>query len=135
MPSRLSWRSCTCGYRRQDHRGAEVAAPINTDNPDTDQCAEAVRQGPWGAVDDELAQLRDCGFEPEAILAPTAVFYDPDETVLPAQHPRWLAEPIPNSILAITHALGHRASDEDCTPDLRCMYGWLAGQDHLVPTG
>jgi len=30
-------------------------------NPDTDQYAAAVRQGPWGAVDDELAQLGDWG--------------------------------------------------------------------------
>jgi pimeloyl-ACP methyl ester carboxylesterase len=108
---------------------AEVASLVDPDNPDTDQYAEAVREGPWGAVDDELAQLGDWGFEPEAILAPTAIFYDPDETVLPAQHPQWLADHIPNSTLTITHTLGHRASGEDRTPDLRRMYGWLAGQD------
>lgn len=105
---------------------AEVAALVDPYNPDTEQYAEAVRQGPWGAVDDELAQLGDWGFEPEAIVAPTAIFYDPDETVLPPQHPRWLAEHIPNSTLVVTPTLGHRASDEDKTPDLRRMYGWLA---------
>lgn len=108
---------------------AEVAALVDPDNPDTDQYAEAVRQGPWGAVDDELAQLGDWGFEPEAIASPTAIFYDPFETVLPPQHPQWLADHIPNSTLVITHTLGHRASDEDPTPDLRQMYGWLAGND------
>jgi pimeloyl-ACP methyl ester carboxylesterase len=76
---------------------AEVAALVDPGNPQTDQYAEAVRQGPWGAVDDELAQLGDWGFELGAIVAPTAIFYDPDETVLPPQHPRWLAEHIPNS--------------------------------------
>jgi pimeloyl-ACP methyl ester carboxylesterase len=65
-------------------------------------------------------------FEPEAIVAPTAIFYDPDETVLPPQHPTWLGEHIPNSTLVITPTLGHRSSDEDPTPDLRRMYGWLA---------
>jgi pimeloyl-ACP methyl ester carboxylesterase len=105
---------------------AEVAALVDPDNPDTDQYAEAVRQGPWGAVDDELAQLGDWGFEPEAIVAPTAIFYDPDETVLPPQHPQWLAKHIANSTLVVTPTLGHRASDEDRTPDLRRMYGWLA---------
>lgn len=108
---------------------AEVAALVDPDNPDTDQYAEAVRQGPWGAVDDELAQLGDWGFEPQAILAPTALFYDPDEAVLPPQHPQWLAEHISNSTLVVTHTLGHRASSEDRTPDLRRMYGWLAGED------
>lgn len=106
--------------------GAEVAALVDPDNPATHQYAEAVRQGPWGAVDDELAQLGDWGFEPEAISALTAIFYDPDETVLPPQHPRWLAEHIPNATLVVTPTLGHRASDEDPLPDLRRMYGWLA---------
>lgn len=104
---------------------AEVAALVDPDNPDTEQYAEAVRQGPWGAVDDELAQLGEWGFEPEAIVAPTVIVYDPDETVLPPQHPRWLAEHIPNSTLVVTHTLGHRASDDDPLPDLKRMYGWL----------
>ena len=107
---------------------AEVASLVDPDDPDTAQYAEAVRRGPWGAVDDELAQLGDWGFEPDVIRAPTTIFYDPDETVLPAQHARWLAEHIPNSSLAITHTLGHRASSEDPTPDLKRMYEWLAGE-------
>jgi pimeloyl-ACP methyl ester carboxylesterase len=105
---------------------AEVAALVDPGNPDTDQYAEAVRQGPWGAVDDELAQLGDWGFQPEAIVVPTAIFYDPDETVLPPQHPRWVAEDIPNATLVITPTIGHRNSGEDPVPDLRRMYGWLA---------
>lgn len=105
---------------------AEVAALVDPADPDTDQYAEAVRQGPWGAVDDELAQLGNWGFEPEAIVAPTAIFYDPDETVLPPQHPRWLAEHIRNSTLVVSPTLGHRQTGEDRTPDLRRMYGWLA---------
>ena len=104
---------------------AEVAALVDPGNPDTDQYAKAVRHGPWGAVDDELAQLGNWGFEPEAIVAPTAIFYDPDETVLPPQHPHWLAEHIPNSTLVITPTLGHRHTDEDRVPDLTRMYGWL----------
>jgi pimeloyl-ACP methyl ester carboxylesterase len=105
---------------------AEVAALVEPGNPATDQYAEAVRQGPWGAVDDELAQLGEWGFEPDAIAAPTVIFYDPDETVLPPQHPTWLAEHIPNSELVVTPTLGHRATDDDPTPDLKRMYGWLA---------
>ena len=109
---------------------AEVAALVDPGDPQTDQFAEAVRQGPWGAVDDELAQLGDWGFEPEAIVAPTAIFYDPDETVLPRQHPTWLAEHIPNSILVVTPTLGHGHSGEDRTVDFRRMYGWLATGKH-----
>ena len=105
---------------------AEIAKLVEPANPQASLYVEAVRQGPWGAVDDELAQLGDWGFEPEAVVAPTAIFYDPDETVLPPQHPAWLAKHIPNSTLVITPTLGHRASDDDPTPDLRRMYGWLA---------
>jgi pimeloyl-ACP methyl ester carboxylesterase len=114
--------------------GAEVASLVDPNNPDTEQYAEAVRQGPWGAVDDELAQLREWGFEPDAILAPTAIFYDPDETVLPPQHAQWLAEHIAHASLAITHTLGHRSSGGDRTPDLKRMYSWLAGDD-LMQSG
>jgi pimeloyl-ACP methyl ester carboxylesterase len=113
---------------------AEVASLVDPHNPDTEQYAEAVRQGPWGAVDDELAQLGEWGFEPGAIVAPTAIFYDPDETVLPPQHAQWLAEHIPHSSLVVTHTLGHRSSGEDRTPDLKRMYGWLAG-DALINSG
>ena len=88
---------------------------------------EAVRQGPWGAVDDELAQLSDWGFDPASIAAPTLIVYDPDETVLPPQHPRWLGDRIPDATLMTTSTLGHRASDEDPDPDRRRMYGWLTG--------
>ncbi len=105
---------------------AEVATLVDPANPDTAQYAEAVRQGPWGAVDDELAQLGTWGLEPEAIVAPTAICYDPDETVLPRQHPRWLAEHIPNATLVVTPTLGHGHAGEDPTPDLKRMYGWLA---------
>ena len=105
---------------------AEVAALVDPNNPQTEQYAEAVRNGPWGAVDDELSQLGEWGFEPDAIVAPTGIFYDPDETVLPPQHPRWLAEHIPNSTLFVTPTIGHRATGEDPIPDLRRMYGWLA---------
>lgn len=108
---------------------ADVAFLVDPNDPDTEQYAEAVRHGPWGAIDDELAQLGEWGFEPDAILAPTAIFYDPEETVLPPQHSRWLAEHIAHASLAITHTLGHRPSGADRTPDLRRMYGWLAGDD------
>jgi pimeloyl-ACP methyl ester carboxylesterase len=88
---------------------------------------EAVRQGPWGAVDDELAQLSEWGFDPASIAAPTLIIYDPDETVLPPQHPRWLGDRIPDATLMTTSTLGHRASDEDPDPDRRHMYRWLTG--------
>jgi pimeloyl-ACP methyl ester carboxylesterase len=55
------------------------------------------------------------------------IIYDPDETVLPPQHPRWLEDRIPNATLMTTSTLGHRASDEDPDPDRRHMYGWLTG--------
>jgi pimeloyl-ACP methyl ester carboxylesterase len=100
---------------------------VDSSNPQAAEFIEAVRLGPGGAVDDELAQLADWGFDPASIAAPTLIVYDPDETVLPPQHARWLAEHIPNSTLMTTSTLGHRASGEDPDPDRRRLYRWLAG--------
>jgi pimeloyl-ACP methyl ester carboxylesterase len=107
--------------------GKELEELVDPSNPRAAEFIEAVRLGPGGAVDDELAQLADWGFDPGSIATPTLIVYDPDESVLPPQHPQWLGEHIPNATLMTTSTLGHRDSGEDRVPDLRRMYGWLAG--------
>lgn len=107
--------------------GKELEELVDPSNAQAEEFIEAVRLGPWGAVDDELAQLADWGFDPTSIDAPTLIVYDPDETVLPPQHAGWLSEHIPNATLMATSTLGHRASNDDPDPDRRRMYGWLSG--------
>lgn len=93
-------------------------------NPSDASVFEATRPGIWGWVDDELAVLKPWGFDPGAIDAPTAIWYDPDETVLPAQHATWLASRIPHAVVATTAALGHRAIGEP-REDWASLYSWL----------
>ncbi len=85
---------------------------------------EQTRNGIWGWVDDELAQLSAWGFDTRDVAAPTALWYDPDEKVLPAQHSRWLADAVPNATLVTTDALGH-GSVGDPKPDWNRLYKGL----------
>jgi pimeloyl-ACP methyl ester carboxylesterase len=103
----------------------DLAELVDAGNPQADEFREAVRRGPGGAVEDELSQLADWGFDPASIAAPTLIVYDPNETVLPPQHAHWLRDRVPNATLMTTSTLGHRNSGEDRVPDLRRMYGWL----------
>lgn len=94
------------------------------DDPNQADVIEQTRNGIWGWVDDELAQLSAWGFDCRDVVAPTALWYDPDEKVLPAQHSRWLADAIPNATLVTTSALGH-GSAGDPKPDWNRLYKWL----------
>jgi pimeloyl-ACP methyl ester carboxylesterase len=85
---------------------------------------EQTRNGIWGWVDDELAVLAPWGVDPSKFGGPIAVWYDPDEKVLPRQHAEWLASKMPRATLATTTALGHRAQG-DPRPDWGRLYTWL----------
>jgi pimeloyl-ACP methyl ester carboxylesterase len=49
------------------------------------------------------------GFDIASIIVPTAIYYDPDDTVLSRQHGEWLARTMPHATLSTTAALGHRS--------------------------
>jgi pimeloyl-ACP methyl ester carboxylesterase len=68
------------------------------------------------------------GIRLQRVSTPTAIWYDPDETVLPAQHAEWLASVIPNAILVATNALGH-GSNGDPKPDWHRLYAWLIAHE------
>lgn len=97
-------------------------------DPNQADVIEQTRNGLWGWVDDELAVLSPWRFECREVQTPTALWYDPDEKVLPAQHARWLADEIPNAMLVTTNALGH-GSQDDPKPDWSRLYTWLLDCD------
>jgi pimeloyl-ACP methyl ester carboxylesterase len=103
---------------------AEMRKEAERDSNQAD-VIEQTRNGVWGWVDDELAVLSSWGFECHDVGAPTALWYDPDEKVLPAQHSRWLGDAIPDARLVTTNALGH-GSAGDPKPDWNRLYKWLA---------
>jgi pimeloyl-ACP methyl ester carboxylesterase len=56
---------------------------------------EALRHGPYGWVDDDLAFLEPWGFDMRAIEAPVLLAYGHDDTLAPKAHGEYLAAVIP----------------------------------------
>ena len=69
---------------------------------------EAIGRTVDGAVDDDLAFARPWGFDVAAITVPVAVWYGPDDTLVPAGHGEWLASTIPGAEVVVLDG-GHFA--------------------------
>ncbi len=68
--------------------------------------AEAVRQGPFGWVDDVLAFLRPWGFDVATIRVPVVLAYGEHDTLAPKAHGEYLARVIPGAEVRIMDS-GH----------------------------
>ena len=84
---------------------------------------EDVLAGPWGwlgsvvrpamaagagpVVDDDLAYVRDWGFDPADVTAPTLVVHGDADGMVPASHGRWLAARVPDAELWVEAGGGH----------------------------
>jgi pimeloyl-ACP methyl ester carboxylesterase len=111
----------------EDRLAAEVAredAEMREGEAGDKSISEQTVNGIWGWVDDELAAFKPWGFDVAGVAVPIAIYYDPDETVLPRQHGEWLARTAPHTTLVTTAALGHRR-EGDPRPDWRRLYSWL----------
>lgn len=108
-------------FARED---AQIRETANRDDPYQRADFEQTRHGIWGWVDDELAVLEQWGFDPGKFGGPAAIWYDPDEKVLPHQHAEWLASQMPQATLIATAALGHRALGSP-NADWGRLYSWL----------
>ncbi|MBH0130913.1 alpha/beta fold hydrolase [Salinibacterium sp. NK8237] len=63
--------------------------------------------GPAPAIDDDLAYVRDWGFDPASIQTPTLLLHGRVDRVVPAAHSQRLAEVIPNVELRLDPGAGH----------------------------
>jgi pimeloyl-ACP methyl ester carboxylesterase len=84
-----------------------MRAEASPDDPKDASIFEETLNGIWGWNADELAVLKPWGFNPASISAPTAIWYDPNDAVLPSQHAEWLSRSIRGAVVKITDALGH----------------------------
>jgi pimeloyl-ACP methyl ester carboxylesterase len=117
---------CRCleGEERLVAEVSREVAEMCEQAPGEQSVEELARNGIWGWVDDELAVFAPWGFEVANVAVPVAIYYDPEETVLPRQHGEWLGRSVPHAHLVKTAALGHRRQG-DPLPDLRRLYAWL----------
>jgi pimeloyl-ACP methyl ester carboxylesterase len=118
----IGW--CLEGEQRFAARAAREDAQMQEEASGDESVLEQTVNGIWGWVDDELAAFEPWGFDVASVAVPTAIYYDPDETVLPRQHGEWLAANVPNATLVTTDALGH-GSAGDPKPDWQRLYSWL----------
>jgi pimeloyl-ACP methyl ester carboxylesterase len=83
--------------------------------------SEALRNGVWGWVDDDLCLARPWGFDVAEIRVPTRVAYGTSDVLVPRRHGEWLASHIPGADAMITQDRGHMPHPEVVAE----RYGWL----------
>jgi pimeloyl-ACP methyl ester carboxylesterase len=69
--------------------------------------AEALRDGPYGWVDDVFALRSDWGLRLGAITGAVRIWHGADDSFSPAGHARWLAAQIPGAVIHIQSGTAH----------------------------
>ncbi|HEX8344459.1 MAG TPA: alpha/beta hydrolase [Actinoplanes sp.] len=69
--------------------------------------AEALRDGPYGWIDDALAFRSNWGFEPSEIRVPVCFWHGEDDNFSPVAHTRWLADRVPHSQIQLQSGTAH----------------------------
>ena len=88
-----------------------------------DNFREALRQTPYGWIDDSLSFVRPWGFDPASIHCPVRLWHGADDNYAPVTHTRWLGERIPGAETIIQRDAGHFTSIEA----LPSILSWLSG--------
>ncbi|WP_344135258.1 alpha/beta hydrolase [Luedemannella flava] len=68
---------------------------------------EALRDGPFGWLDDVLAFRADWGFDLGAITSPVRIWHGADDRFSPVSHAQWLARQIPGAVIDVRPGAAH----------------------------
>jgi pimeloyl-ACP methyl ester carboxylesterase len=68
---------------------------------------EAVANGPWGWIDDDLAFIRDWGFSLAAVATPVTVWQGRQDAMVPYAHGEWLARHVSGARPMLLEDEGH----------------------------
>jgi pimeloyl-ACP methyl ester carboxylesterase len=68
---------------------------------------EALRVGPDGWIDDDLAGVKPWGFDLAEVAVPTMLWHGTEDRLVPVAHGKWLAERIPGVVTHIEQGEGH----------------------------
>jgi len=82
---------------------------------------EAFRQGAGAYVEDHTINSSDCAYLLPRLARPTRIWQGDDDSNVPAESTRWLAEQIPGAELTVLTGAGHGLTDE-VWPEI---YRWL----------
>ncbi|MBM3656506.1 MAG: alpha/beta hydrolase [Actinobacteria bacterium] len=78
----------------------------------------ALRNGFTGWIDDDLAFVRDFGFDLHRIQKPVVIWQGDDDYMVPKAHSEWLAKHIPGSQLRFVPGHGHISLGEEFRPTI-----------------
>jgi len=82
---------------------------------------EALAQGIWGWVDDDLAFIRPWGFDVQELRVPVEIRYGATDVLVPAAHGEWLAAHIPHTVVTIDDQGGHLSTPDEHLDRLRAL--------------
>jgi pimeloyl-ACP methyl ester carboxylesterase len=68
---------------------------------------DSVRTGIWGWFDDDMAFVRDWGFDLSAIEVPVTIWQGSQDKMVPFAHGRWLVDHVPGARARLIDGEGH----------------------------
>lgn len=89
-----------------------------------DVVGPAMRSGPYGLIDDDLAYVAPWGFAPDQTTPPVLLLHGGRDRVVPSSHSEWLARHCPLAELRLSPDDGHISILDSATTAL----GWLRAQ-------
>ena len=87
--------------------------------------------GVGGWVDDDLAFIRDWGFDVSAITVPVLISYGLSDVLVPRAHGDWLAAHVPGCVVKVDDVAGHLGGDPE--EEIAETSRWLSAG--VVPEG